>query len=330
MQAPKIALEQWAAFKAVIDEGSFARAAEALNKSQSSVSYALARLNEQLPLPVLKMEGRRAVLTEEGKVMYRRASELLRHATETEEFTRRLAQGMETEIRLALDAVVDIEMILAALDIVAAQYPQTRIRILETSLSGTEEALLEKKADLVIGCKVPVGYSGIALRPVYMIPVAHPDHPLFHRDIAALRRTCTEVGASYAELEDIDTIHDWELKAYRQVVLRDTGQRREQNAGWLGSEQRWTVSHFSSSLKILYRGLAFAFLPRDWIEGDLRSGRLKQLPLTGGGERVAHLYLMHAALETAGPVTRLLARALTDCLVISEGRASLREEAQPS
>ena len=57
---PKISLEQWAAFKAVVDEGSFAKAAEALNKSQSAVSYAIAKLEEQLPTPVLTQQGRRA------------------------------------------------------------------------------------------------------------------------------------------------------------------------------------------------------------------------------------------------------------------------------
>ena len=53
MRTPRISLDQWAAFKAVVDAGSFALAAEALNKSQSSVSYAIARLQEQLPRPVL-------------------------------------------------------------------------------------------------------------------------------------------------------------------------------------------------------------------------------------------------------------------------------------
>ena len=49
MKPPRISLEQWLAFKTVVDCGSYALAAEALNKSQSSVSYAVSRLNDQLP-----------------------------------------------------------------------------------------------------------------------------------------------------------------------------------------------------------------------------------------------------------------------------------------
>lgn len=298
MKTPRVSLEQWATFKAVVDAGSFAMAAEQLNKSQSSVSYAIARLNEQLPQPVLQLEGRRAVLTEEGKALYRRASQLLQHAEATEEFAQMLSAGVESEVTLALDNLLDLHAILPALEKFSAQYPFTRIRMLETSLSGTEEALLEKKADIVIGGKVPVGFAGTPVRQARMIAVAHPDHPLFQR----------------AEQE---CITDWELKSWRQIVLRDTGQRREQDAGWLGSEQRWTVSHFASSLKILRAGLAFAFLPEDWVAEDLREGRLRRLPLVEGTERVIQLYLMLSSKEGAGPATRTLANMLISCLSAS-------------
>src|SRR5882672_671579 len=47
----KTSLEQWAVLAAVIDSGGFAQAALALNRSQSAVSYAVARLQESLGLP---------------------------------------------------------------------------------------------------------------------------------------------------------------------------------------------------------------------------------------------------------------------------------------
>ncbi len=307
MRAPRISLEQWAAFKAVVDAGSFALAAETLNKSQSSVSYAIARLQEQLPRPVLTLEGRRAVLTDEGKLLYRRATELLRHAEVTEDFARISAQGLEAEVRVAVDLLLDVRLILPALDRLSTHYPFTRVRILETSLSGTEEALLEKKAEIVIGSQVPVGHIGTPVKQIRMIPVAHPSHPLF------TRREKVECHKT-AALGNPDGITEWDLKAARQIVLRDSGARREQNAGWLGSEQRWTVSHFASSLKILRAGLAFAFLPEDWVAEDLRAGTLRPLPLAEGGERLILLHLMLSNRETVGPATRLLAESLVQCL----------------
>lgn len=308
MKIPKISLEQWISFKAVVDEGSFARAAEALNKSQSSISYAIARLNEQLPSPVLRIEGRKAVLTEEGHVLYRRAASLLQLAEETEDVAQQLAQGLETQITLALDNLTDIRQIIPALARVSGQYPLTRVRILETALSGTEEALLEKKADLAIGPTVPVGFSGSPLRQIRMIPVAHPDHPLFMSHENQPPQVLDSVGSA-------TRLSEWELRSHRQVVLADSGQRRTRDSGWLGAEQRWTVSHFSSSLKILRAGLAFGFLPQDWVEEDLRSGRLRRLPMSCEADRLLQLYLISPAVQTLGPASTLLASSLRDSLV---------------
>lgn len=294
MKVPRISLEQWAAFKAVVDEGSFARAAEVLNKSQSSVSYAIARLNEQLPSPVLELSGRKAVLTREGKVMYRRASQLLQQAQAAEETARLLSEGTEPEVVIAVDGLLEPGRVIPVLDAFSQRFPMTRLRMLETQLSGTEEALLEKKADIVLGNQVPVGFMGTPLTVVRMIAVAHPQHPLFANPASA-------------------GINEFELRSWRQVVLRDSGNRREQDAGWLGSEQRWTVSHFSTSLKVLRAGLAFAFMPWHWVEQDIREGTLRELPLHQGAERRLPIYLMMARSgDSAGPATCALASLLRE------------------
>lgn len=294
MKSPRISLEQWAAFKAVIDEGSFARAAEALNKSQSSVSYAISKLNQQLPSPVLELSGRKAVLTADGHVLYRRATELLQQALAAEHTATQLAKGIEPEVVIAIDGLLEPGQLIAVLDSFSRTYPMTRLRVLETQLSGTDEALLEKKADLVILHQVPVGHIGVPLCVIRMIAVAHPQHPLF---------------VSPADIG----INDFELRSWRQVVIRDSGQRRVQDAGWLGSEQRWTVSHFSTSIKVLKAGLAFAFMPYDWIKAEIQAGDLKQLPLSLGAERQLPMYLMMtAAGDSAGPATTALFRMLRE------------------
>ncbi len=39
MKAPRVTLDQWRTLQAVVDHGGFAQAAEALHRSQSSISY---------------------------------------------------------------------------------------------------------------------------------------------------------------------------------------------------------------------------------------------------------------------------------------------------
>ncbi|MCG8612494.1 MAG: LysR family transcriptional regulator [Pseudomonadales bacterium] len=288
MKTPRITIEQWAALRAVVETGTHAMAAEALNKSQSTISYAIQKLEDQLPVDVFQMRGRKAELTEEGKILYRRAVEILDRAYEAESVAAHLAKGWESEVTLAVDVIANLKPLLIAFQKLAEVSPQTRVRVLETSLSGTDEALLDGRATLVITSRVPPGYNGTFLNTIRMLPVVHHRHPLAQKE----------------------RITDEDLRHHLQVVLRDSGTKREQNSGWLGSEKRWTVSHFATSRKILREGLGFAFIPESIIEEDLASGELVQLDIAWQSHREIALYLVvNMALE-ARPAAELLAREI--------------------
>ena len=62
-------LDQWEVLEAVIQSGSFAAAAAKMNRSQSTISYAVSRLQEQFKIPLLELKGRKAQLTEAGKAL---------------------------------------------------------------------------------------------------------------------------------------------------------------------------------------------------------------------------------------------------------------------
>lgn len=288
---PKISLEQWAAFKAVVDEGSFARAADALNKSQSAISYALSKLEQQLPTPVLVQQGRKAVLTDAGQQLYRHATDLLNQAANVENAAQYLASGWESEVVIAVDALFTMSAIFCALQRFSLEHPHTRLRILETTLSGTEEALFTRQADLVLTAHVPPGFLGTKLGSVTMVPIASAHHPLAQRE---QNRSLTEA----------------QLSQHRQIVLRDTGTKREQNVGWLRAEQRWTVSHPSSSIEAVKNGLGFAFLPREKLTTELEKGELVELKLSEAIERHITLYLIKTAGSNAGPAAQAIAEEL--------------------
>ena len=284
--SPKITLEQWASLVAVVNEGSYAKAADLLNKSQSTVSYAISRIEEHLGGQVLKLHGRKAELTDLGKVMVRKAKKLLEEVDGIEQLAQCVSRGWEAEVSIAVDVIYPINEVLDVIELFTEQgETATRVRFLETSLSGTDEALLDGLADLVIAPRVPPGFIGEQFDSIEFLAVAHKDHSLHSIDRPI-------------------TIHD--LESYRQVVLRDTGTKRTQDAGWLGSEQRITVSHFSTSVNVVKRGLAFGWLPTGYTQAELQSGELKPLNLEQGAKRSINLFLINARGERAGPAVRLL------------------------
>ncbi len=60
MFTPRISLDQWRSLNAVVETGSYAQAATMLNRSQSSISYHIARLQELLGVEVFSIVGRKA------------------------------------------------------------------------------------------------------------------------------------------------------------------------------------------------------------------------------------------------------------------------------
>jgi DNA-binding transcriptional LysR family regulator len=66
---PRVSLEQWRALVAVVDAGGYARAAAALHKSQSAVTYALQEIEQQLDVKLFELHGRKSQLTAAGQVL---------------------------------------------------------------------------------------------------------------------------------------------------------------------------------------------------------------------------------------------------------------------
>lgn len=275
---PRITLEQWRALQAVVEAGGYAQAAESLHKSQSTVTYAVQKIQNLLDVKVFEIRGRKAVLTEAGQVLYRRARTLLEEATLLEQSAAQMAEEWQPEIRLAVEVLFPTWLLLECLGEFARERPQTRIEVFETVRAGTEEMLAEGRVDIGIGAfEGAAGAASWPLMPVRFIAVAAPGHPL-HR----LGRTLTER----------------DLKRHRRIFIRDTSTQRQVEVA--GVELRWTVSHKATSIRAVAMGLGFAWLPEETIRPELAGGTLKPLPLDEGSERIAQLYLSFSDPEFPG------------------------------
>src|SRR5882757_6517587 len=100
---PRISIEQWRALMSVVEAGGYAQAAEHMHKSQSSITYAVKKLESVLGVTVFEIQGRKAVLTPTGELLYRRARALLEEASGLERAAHKLSAGWEAEITLAAD-----------------------------------------------------------------------------------------------------------------------------------------------------------------------------------------------------------------------------------
>jgi DNA-binding transcriptional LysR family regulator len=286
----KSTLEQWAVLAAVVDEGGFAQAAMALNRSQSAVSYSVARLQESLDLELLKVEGRKSVLTLHGETLLTRARALLKEMETLELLAQSLKQGWESELKLVVDAAYPRARLLRIIAALQATCPSTQIQLADVILSGAEEAIVKGAADVVVTSRVPPGFLGDWLLDVAFVAVARPDHALF-----GIERALTTQ----------DLVH------HVQVVVRDSGTSQPRDEGWLGAERRFTVSSMEASLATILAGLAYAWLPEHLVAESLQSGALKRLPLVSGGSRTVSLQIVLVRPDLVGPAARAAVAAFS-------------------
>ena len=290
---PRITLEQWRALIAVVEAGGYAQAANRLSKSQSSISHAVQKLQSLLGVRAFAIEGRKAVLTATGRLLYRRACALMEEAGSLEQSARTLSAGWEAEIRLAAEIIFPNWLLLRCLDRFGAESPHTRIELMESVMGGTPETLLQGQADIAISPIVPVGFLGDPLMRLRVVAVAHPQHPL-HR----IRRQLT----------------DRDLRAHRHLVVRETGSQRTSRALSVEATQRWTVSHLATSIQAARMGYGFAWYPEDAIRDELAQGTLTPLRLREGAVRFAELYLIIAERDDPGPGTLRLAQIIREAV----------------
>lgn len=288
---PRITLEQWRCLVAVVDAGGYAQAAKVLHKSQSSVTYAVQKLEELLGVSAFEIKGRKAFLTPTGQMLYRRARTLLEDAGGMERAARKVSAGWEAEIAIAVEVIFPIWLLLDCLSRFGSESPQTRIELFETVIGGNPEAIVSGRVDLAIGPTIPTGFAGEPLLTARFIPVAHPDH--------ALHKLGREL-----------TTRD--LRKYRHLVVRDSGAQRDRKVATVEVEQRWTLTNMATSIGAACCGYGFAWFPEEKIRTELAQGLLKPLPLRDGRERTLPIYLIFTDRDAAGPATLRLAEIIRE------------------
>jgi len=290
MTSPRITLDQWNVLVSVVESGSYSKAAERIHRSQSTLTYAIKKLESLLGVKVFELRGRKAVLTPTGELLFRRGKTLIEEAGRLEHAAAELAKGWEPQIRVAVDIVFPTWLLLRCFADFARERPETHLELYETVLGGTEEALARRSVEFAIGGTVPQGFVGDILMPIRAVCMAAPSHPLHQ-----LGRELT--------LED--------LRRHRHIVIRDSGEQRVRSAGWI-NELRWTVSNKATSIHAAGLGLGYAWYPEDSVRSELERGALKPLPLREGAEKSGTLYLVFADREAAGPGTLRLAQIIRE------------------
>lgn len=154
-------------FHAAAEAGSFTHAGESLRMSQSAVSRQVSSLEKDLGIPLFHRHARGLVLTEQGEILYRTASDVLNRLQTAEtllsDSTTKPAGDLRITSSVSLGAVWVTQRIREFIDV----YPDIRLELI---LNDEPVDLSMRVADVAIWAREPL-QADLIRRPLFSMQV---------------------------------------------------------------------------------------------------------------------------------------------------------------
>jgi len=253
--------DQLQIFLAVVENGSFAGAGRKLNRATSVISYGISNLEAQLGIELFDREAtRRPRLTEAGQAVLAEARTVAHGIDGLRAKVKGMLDGLESEVRLAVDVMLPAARLGDVLRAFSKQYPTVALRLSVEALGAVMGLVLDRRA--VLGVSGPLAaekdeIERVAAGSIEMIPVAAPDHPLARAGILA-------PGAG---------------RDHIQLVLSDRSALSEGRDFAVLSRRTWRLADLSAKHALLREGIGWGNMPLAMVEADLDSGALVRLAM---------------------------------------------------
>jgi DNA-binding transcriptional LysR family regulator len=161
---PRFDLDAVRSFVAVAELNGFTAAADALAKTQSTVSHQIRKLEKQLGKPLLARTTRNIALTPAGETFLADARALLTMAEKAE--SRLLANQLSGEVRLGVPEEVASSVLPAALSAFRRQQPNIRVAITVGVSGSLKRAVDGGELNLALVKHAPAPRGALAAEPL--------------------------------------------------------------------------------------------------------------------------------------------------------------------
>ncbi|WP_337023544.1 MULTISPECIES: LysR family transcriptional regulator [unclassified Pantoea] len=276
----KYSPESLEAFVQTVASGSFSAAARALAKSQSTISSAVANLEDDLGFTLFDRSGRQPVLTEQGQRALAQVQQILAASQRLDELAVRLSQGVEPRLSLAISDFWQADHHENLLNRFEARYPDIEF---ECMIAEDADAL-----DLLQAGRVHLG-----------VVRAQPQLP---PDLAVARLQVGAEMAIYLHQEHVlaqsKQVSEAQLGELRHLRLNTWVQNREP----LPAGRVWSAPSYLLLLEMAEQGFGWSVLPR-WLVEQFGHQVLKELPVPGWPQRIA-VDVIWSRLNPPGPAGR--------------------------
>ncbi len=274
--------------RAVVEEGGFGRAAPRVHLSQSAISQAIRRLEQEVGTVLLE-RGRPPVLTAAGRQVYEHAGLVLARRELLDRQLAALREGGEGVVAIAASQALSRELLPRLVTRFVALQPRASFQLETWPSREIITAVAEGRIELGLG-PFARSMAGLVLHPL-----GEQRMVLYRgRRRAAQRRS----GVAALRQETLVTSSLDSPAGQRRGLLREHFGRV------------WVVESLDLRLQLIAAGLAVGYLPESIVAASDERRRLDPLSALPFGAIQRTFGLFHSAQRTPGPMAeRFLAMA---------------------
>jgi DNA-binding transcriptional LysR family regulator len=249
---------------AVVDTGSFVKAADVLDMTQSGVSRAIARLETRLGIRLFDRTTRSVKLTDEGRRLYDEIAPLLAGLEEAASLASGSATAVRGRLRVNVDPYFSRLILAPALGDFMATYPEleldlvTREQLGDLVADGVDLAVRfgEQPSSSLIGRQLLKTRVLTVASPAYLKKHGRPQHPT---DLESPEHVCIDFRDSQTGRP-----YPWEFHRGAERLFVNT-------------RRRLMVNDVGTMHRVCEEGQAVAQVLELGVESAVREGRLIEL-----------------------------------------------------
>jgi DNA-binding transcriptional LysR family regulator len=252
-------------FLAVVDEGSFTRAAERVFRTQPAVSASIKKLEQAIGAPLFARDTPELTLTAEGKELVESARKILKLRDDTLGRIRKIRSLSSGSLSIAAHESAAVYILPKPLRKYLKSFPEIRVGLERKFTADIPGSVMDREVDVGFVKDTPTahGLCSVLVHSDTLVPISSPRHPLAGRKRVTM-----------ADLEGEPFVVHHRCSTTEQILrMFDT-----HNVRCNITAELWS---FENVKEFVINDVGLAIIPGVCATKELEAGTLVRLPLEG-------------------------------------------------
>lgn len=251
-------------FRVIVEEGSFTRAAQRLNYTQSTITFQIGQLEQELSATLFQRIGRRMVLTQAGEKLVPYVEEVLGAVDRLRDFQQESSQ-LHGDLHIGVGETLLSYKLPPVLKEFHARAPQARLFLRSMNCYDIRDALMEGSLDLGICYHDIGGFSPhLFTRPLHSYSMALVASP-------AVKAKCSDFITPDQQIP-VPFLIDEPSCIFRQIFEQYL---RKKSILLDHTIELWSIQTIK---RLVQSDVGVTYLPRFAVEEELARGSLEEIP----------------------------------------------------